>query len=263
VSGFFFFKYIQHMRFLTPNNIFAVLLQKLIKESSPYQMQFKDASVLSTELENGNADLALIPSCDLVKHPDFFISSRVALSFDGSLSNAFFYFIPGQNKFNDLYLKGDITTNEIIFSKILFKERYSSDVQIHLETAETEFGKKNYLIAGDSNFQNGNFNRGLSFSDELSTLLFLPYVNFVIASKQQAIIEQFNEINTELEHNADTNSNLFSDMKFNENTMLYLKENMNSVYFEATETEMEGLKELLLLPYYHGITDEPVELRIV
>lgn len=237
------------------------MLRRLFNEPEN-AMQFRDASVLSGELEKGNADIALIPSCDLIKHPDFFISSRVALSFDGLLSNAFFYFIPGQNKFTDLYLKGDITTNEIILSKILFKERYSSDVQIHLEIHETEFGKKNYLIAGDSNFKNDNFSKGLSFSDELSTLLFLPYVNFVVASKEKSIIEHFNETHIVVE-NDDNSVDLLRDVNLQEASISYLKENINSVYFEATDTEMEGLKELLLLPYYHGITDEIVELKIV
>lgn len=252
------------MKFFLPNNIFAAMFRNLIQQNPGNEIQFREASVLSSELEKGNADLALIPSCDLIKHPDFFVSGRTAISFDGLLSNAFFYFIPGQNKFSDLYLKGDISMNEIILSKILFKERYSSEVQIHLETMESDPGKKNYLIVGDSNFTNGRFNQGLSLSDELSTLLFLPYVNFVLASKEQGPVERFNAVFSELIHEREDDSDyLLKGLDLQENSIAYLKENLNSVYYEVTDTEMEGLKELLLLPYYHGITDEMVELKVI
>lgn len=225
---------------------------------------FKEASVISSELEQGNADIALIPSCDLLKHSGFFVSSKIAISFDGFLSNAYFYFLPDQNKFTDIFLSGDVTTNEIILSKILFKEKYSSDVQMHLDTGKADYSTRNYLVVGDSNLDNSKFDHGLSFSDELSEMLFLPYVNFIAVSKDEAFIQKFNEelseIDVLIEDNVDTMLHKFS---LNENSRELIKNNLNSVYFEMTDSEVDGLKELLQLPYYHGLLDDMVEIKFV
>ena len=152
------------------------MLAEVLPEELKKDLHFMEASVLSTELENGNCDCALVPTCDLLKHSHFFVSSKIAISFDGLLSNAFFYFMPDQNSFSDIYMKGDISTNEIILSKILFKEKYSADIQIHLETGSIDPSAKNYLIAGDANLEKGRFNSGLSFSDEISEMLFMPAI---------------------------------------------------------------------------------------
>lgn len=225
---------------------------------------FKEASVLSTELENGNADVALIPTCDLLKHPHFLVSSKVAVAFDGLLSNAFFYFTPDQNRFSDIYIKGDISTNEIILSKILFKEKYSTEVQIHLETGNIDPSAKNYLIVGDANLEKGRFNSGMSLSDEISEMLFMPYVNFVAVSKESSYLDELHkalqDTDVLIEDNLDK---LLRTFEVDENSKETIKNNFNSVYYEMTNSETDALKELLQLPYFHGIINDMVELKFV
>lgn len=240
----------------------------MLSEVLPAQLRkdlaFREASVISTELENGNADIALVPSCDLIKHSHFLVSSRIAVSFDGLLSNAFYYFVPEQNRFSDIYMYGDISTNEIILSKILFKEKYSTDVQIHLETGKIDTSQKNYLMVGDVNLEKGRFNSGMSLSDEVSEMLFMPYVNFVAVSKEASYLEELHKVLKDtdvlIEDNLDK---LLKHIEIDEASKEIIKNNFNSVYFEMTNSEVEALKELLQLPYFHGITDDMVELKFV
>lgn len=253
------------MKFITPKNIFTSLLLTSLSNEMNLDVQFKEASLISTELESNNDLLGIIPSCDLIKHQDLFVSRKIALSFDGILSNAYFYFTPNQNKFTDLYLSGDVSSNEIILSKILFKERYSSEIQLHLDTEKINRDEKNYLIIGDRNLGNGLYSGGLSYSDELSTMIFLPYVNFVIASKSKELIESFNNA---IKNNVDDDvENSLKDYLDKSDLGIeiqnFISENFNSVYYEMTESEKEGLMELLQLPYFHGIYDDLFEVKFI
>lgn len=259
MCGFFF------MKLITAKNIFTSLLMASLPENSKLDIKFKESSLISSELEKDENSIGIIPSCDLITHQGLFISKKNALSFDGILSNAYFYFTPNQNSFTDLYLSGDVTSNEIILSRILFKERYSSDIQLHLETSSTfDRDSKNYLIVGERNFNENLFPSGLSFSDELSTMIFLPYVNFVIASKTKGNIEEFNEILNEIDDNLEQNlQNYLEKLKLNDPAKKFITEGFSSVYYEMTESELEGLTELLQLPYFHGIYDDLFELKLV
>lgn len=253
------------MKLITAKNIFTSLLRASLPDELKLNIDLKESSLISSELEKDEDTIGIIPSCDLIKHQELFVSRKIALSFDGVLSNAYFYFTSNQNSFTDLYLNGDVTANEIILSKILFKERYSSDIQLHLETTGTfDRDNRNYLVVGEKNFNENQFSTGLSFSDELSTMIFLPYVNFVIASKTKANIERFNnlisDIDDELEQNLE---NYLNQVKVNESAKKFITENFNSVYYEMTESEIEGLTELLQLPYFHGIYDDLFELKLV
>ncbi|MCU7491601.1 MAG: hypothetical protein HF312_03515 [Ignavibacteria bacterium] len=252
------------MKLIFPKNIYTSMLREVLPRELKDNLTFREASVLSTELENGNADVALLPACDLIKHPHFLVSSRVAISFDGLLSNAFYYFVPEQNRFSDIFMHGDISTNEIILSKILFKEKYSADVQIHLETGKIDTSQKNYLIVGDDNLDHGRFNSGISLSDEVSEMLFMPYVNFVAAAKEASYLEELHhalhDTDVLIEDNLDK---LLKNFEIDEPSKEVIKNNFNSVYFEMTNSETDALKELLQLPYFHGITDDMVELKFV
>jgi hypothetical protein len=252
------------MKIVFPKNIFTSILLAAMPEQLKSGVTFKDAPIISQEIEKNNADLALMPSLDLIKHPDLFVSSKIALSFDGSLSNTYLYFMPNQNKFTDLYLNGDISSNEIILSKILFNEKYGSDVQIHLDTNKLEKIDKNYLLAGDINLINNRYTNAMSFADEISEMIFLPYVNYVAVSKSREALESFNKalkgMDAIIEDNISSylvTSNLTVESRDD------IEGNLNSVYFEMTNSEVDGLKELIQMPYFHGIWDDMVDLKLV
>ena len=47
------------------------------------------------------------------------------------------------------------------------------------------------------------------------------------------------------------------------NLRTYLIENFDSIYYELTDNELDGLNDMLRLPYYHGIIKEVVELNLI
>lgn len=252
------------MKIVFPKNIFTSILLAAMPEQLKSSVTFKDAPIISQEIEKNNADLALMPSLDLIKHPDLLVSSKIALSFDGSLSNTYLYFVPNQNKFTDLYLNGDISSNEIILSKILFNEKYGSDVQIHLDTNKLEKIDKNYLLAGDINLINNRYTNAMSFADEISEMIFLPYVNYVAVSKNREALESFNKALKDMDAIIEDNIGSYLDTSnLTEESRDYIEGNLNSVYFEMTNSEVDGLKELIQMPYFHGIWDDMVDLKLV
>jgi hypothetical protein len=57
--------------------------------------------------------------------------------------------------------------------------------------------------------------------------------------------------------------NLLDKFNLSDSFSKYISENIDTIYFEMTENEIEGLHELLKLPYYHGVTEEIFELNLV
>lgn len=227
-------------------------------------VSFKAASLLSQDIETDQADVALVPSLDLIKHPGFFVSSKIAISFDGNLSNSYLYFLPEQNKFSDLYLNGDVSSNEIILSKILFNEKYGTDVQIHLDPNKLGTIDKNYLVIGDENLISNRFMKAMSFADEISEMLFLPYVNFIAVSKNREVLAEFANSLVDLDSIVENDLDKYlASSNFTEELKTYTRENLNSVYFEMTGSEQDGLRDLIQMPYYHGITDDLVEIKLI
>lgn len=252
------------MKLLFPNNIFSKILAQSLPAEFRSEVSFVPASTISRSIEEGSADMGLIPSLDLIKHPQFFVSGRIAVSFDGSLSNSYLYFQPDKEDLKDIYFAGDVTVNEILLSKILFKERYSIDIEAHLETEQVRISEKNYLLTGDINLRDDMLQNQFSLSDEVSNMLEQPYVNFIMASKTEDNVEKLNARVDNLDNLIDDKlEDFIATFKLGENTHEFIMNNINSVYYEITESEQEGLMELLRLPYYNGTMDEMIEIKLI
>ncbi len=248
------------MKIVFPNNIFAKALAASLPEDISSGIYYKESSLIVTELETGKADLAMLPSCDLLKREDLFISGKTALSLDGELSNSYFYF--NTQQLDEIHLRGDICSNDVILSKILFKEKYDSVPQIVLDTKPEFIDGRNYLIAGGENFTASKYEKGLSFADELSALLFMPYVNYVISSKSENFIQEFEKHTHEIDAKIEDNLESFlAGADLEPSVKGFFLENFNNVYFEMTDVEKDGLVELLKMPYFHGIIEELHELK--
>jgi len=252
------------MNIAIPQNFYAALFAISLSDSEKENVIIKPSSMIAQELENGNADVALLPSCDLLKHKDLFVSKEIGISFDGALSPAYIYFKPDQHDLKELYIRGDVSTNEIILTKILFSERYNSEVVIHLDTEELDFENKNYLIVGNENLENDRFKNGVSFSDQMAALLDFPYVNFVLVAKEEEKLKEFvsgkSSYDKVLEDKLD---DILSKVDLGKSVSDYILENFNSVYYEMTPNEHESLHELIKLVFYHGISDEIIDLKLV
>lgn len=250
------------MNIIIPQNIFSALFALSLPDKYKDKIIIKESSLISKDLEKNINDVGLIPSLDLLKHEDLFVSKKIGISFDGILSNSYFYFIPEQTTFNKILLKGDLSSNDIILSKILFPEQFGVEPEFAIDVSPINFENNNYLIVGMENESYPITQNGISFSEQIDGMINLPYVNFVLASyNKDSILEVENELVDLSEIIEKKIGELIGKLKLDNDLQNYLLDNFQSVYYDFTEIEMEGLSELLKLPYYHGITKDLIDIK--
>ncbi|MFZ1291506.1 MAG: hypothetical protein WAR79_15530 [Melioribacteraceae bacterium] len=113
------------MKLIAPSNIFSSLFYLSIDEKSKPELILKESSLIINELSTNKNLIAIIPSLDLINHKELFVSEKFTIAFESFISNTYLYFANAQNNFNRLFLKGDISTNDVLLSKIIFKEIYN------------------------------------------------------------------------------------------------------------------------------------------
>ena len=220
------------------------------------------SSILSKKLNDEPQSVALIPASEIITNRELFVSGLTGISFEGQISNSFIYFESEKRKITDVKLAGDISSMEVILSKILFKEFYNSDIKINILTQTSENIIGTHLIAGDGNFANSNYEKGFSLAEQIVELISAPFVNYVLASNDADALKQYSaKINT-----AVTNLNYDVNRVFDtyeSKVATYLKENFNTVVYNFDEQDRIGLTELLRLPYYHGLIEDIVNVKFV
>ena len=110
------------MKLIIPNNIFATLFILAMDEKSRPEVSVKEASLISTELNDNEASVGLVPSFDLINHREFYVSSKFGIGFEKAFSNSYIYYSKENEEINKVLLRGDITANEVILSKMVFQE---------------------------------------------------------------------------------------------------------------------------------------------
>ncbi len=166
------------MNIAISQNIYAALFALALPDELKEKINIKESSLITKELIEGKYDVGLIPSCDLLTHNDLFVSKKYGISFEGALSNSYLYFAPEQISFQKILLRGDISSNDLVLSKILFSEQFDIDAEFLIDTGEIDLENNNYLIVGLENNQYAVANNGLSFADQFADLIDYPYVNF-------------------------------------------------------------------------------------
>jgi len=250
-------------KFYLPRNIFSRILISELEDKSEIDYQFVPSSLIVKNLLNEKNSAGLIPTMDLITNKDLFISSEVGISFDALLSNAYIHFKEEQETIDELFLRGDVTSNEVILSKILFKEFYDVEIRTTLLNKEVTDFRNNLLIIGDENYEKELFLNGLSFSEEIIELINAPYVNFVLAGNSE---ETLKELNSNLKSSLtkghlDNFDNLFPD--FPQNSLDFLSVNIQHLVFDFDEQDREGIKQLLQMPYYHGMIKDITDVKFV
>ena len=250
-------------KFYLPQNIFSSILLSEIKDKSKLETEFVPASLIAKNLSNEEGSIGLIPTMDLISNKDLFISSEIGISFNALLSNAYIHFKEEQETIDELFMKGDITSNEVILGKILFKEFYDVDIKTTLMSRELSDLSENLLIVGDENYANELFLKGLSFSEEIIELINAPYVNFVIAGSTEEAVKNF--VKMHKESLSSSHSENFSDLfpSFPQSSLDFLSVNIQHLVFDFDEQDVEGIKLLLQMPYYHGLIKEMVDVKFV
>jgi hypothetical protein len=251
------------MKIISPDNYFARLFfhnfEKEIKDSILYSA----SSLIMVELLNEDNTIALIPNTDLIKNKDIYISKSFGLSFEGGISNSYIYYGSESKNITEINLSGDVSSCEVVLAKILFKELYNTELKIVLSTSTGMEPGKNYIISGDRNLDEDLFVQGFSFAEEMIELINLPYVNYVFASKNPELIKQFNSlagapVDKFLD---DPDETVKSIIPLNQQE--YFMANLYSLIFKYDEQDVEGIIQLLQLPYFHGITNDIVVLNMV
>jgi len=250
-------------KFYLPRNIFSRILVSELEDNSEIDFQFIPSSLIVKNLFNEQDSFGLIPTLDLITNKDLFISSEIGISFDALLSNAYIHFKEEQETIDELFLRGDVTSNEVILSKILFKEFYNVEIKTTLLNREVTNFKDNILIIGDENYEKELFLNGLSFAEEIIELINAPYVNFVLASNSEETLKDFNSKykSSLTKGHADNFDDMFPD--FPQTSLDFLSVNIQHLVFDFEDQDREGINQLLQMPYYHGMIKDITDVKFV
>ncbi len=246
------------MNILLPENIFTSVIALTLPDTLKQSLKFHPASSLSAALEKDKESIALIPAMDVLNHRELFISDKYGISFEGSLCNTYIYFA-GDRTLQSLNVAGDVSSSEVILSRLLFRELYNADIEVALSSSLNR-ENNNLVLTGKQNFYEDRLFEGISFSEEMIELLSLPYVNFVLASADKGLVKEAEPVLLEkipdvYEH-IDNLENYFS---FSEKMVNHIKQNISSLVLEFDAQDIEAFTQLIMLPYMHGIIKEIIE----
>lgn len=252
------------MKILLPENIFARILSSALIQNDKDTIIFYPSGLLSKNLASNKNAIALIPTMDLLNHRDLFISQSLGISFDESISNSYIYFNQNEKLEKEVILAGDVSSNEAVLTKILFAEVYGIDVQLSFEKINGGTSDKNRVLVGDRNFIEGNLNSAISFTEEIIELITAPYVNFVFASESEITLKDFQSRYQKIISELDTSQMIEkTNDSFSTDIKNYLTDNIQHVVFNFNAQDLEGIKQLLELPYFQGIIDDLIEVKFV
>ncbi len=250
------------MNILLPHNIFSTLIAQSLDDDLHQLVQYKGSALLAGMLDSEKADIVLLPSLDILKHQNYFISSRRGISFDGGISNSYLYFAKGENSFNNITLAGDISGVEAILSKIVINELYDQSITVSISPSPVIDGKKNIMLAGDINFENDNYLQGLNFADEIIEITGHPFVNFVFASKDKEKLLEFEARTEGIEekiYKRVTEPNW--DFRLSPPAIEFFRDSIQHVIYEFDESDHSGLEQIVQLCYFHGILKQLFDIK--
>lgn len=258
------------MKLFLPENVFTKVISK---DLSGFKIDFIPASLVIQRLKENPDSVGFIPVTDLINNRNLFVSKTNGISFEGSLCNTYIYYSSmdkgaghpeKENKYKELNLFGDISTVEIILSKILFKELYNTEAEIKISKDINGVKNENLVITGYENFKDEKFKKGISFSETIADTLNIPYVNYIIASVNKEAVESANKnfqgISAAI-YNKIEKGNF--DSNLSEAAEQYIMENISSLIMDFQDDDIEGINQLIRLPYYHGIIDDIFDINFV
>jgi hypothetical protein len=250
------------MKIIFPNNVFCRAAADILQNDFKQQVSFSASSLIAQQINKYEETIGMMPTTDIINNKELFVSKKFGLSFENALCNSYIYFQSVKDSVSKINIFGDVSSIEAILTKILFNEMYGASIEIALLTDQAKIEEENTLIVGDKNFEGERIQKGISFAEEISETLSLPFVNYVAASKNEEIMKSFNKI---IDGIGEKIYNKFEDEDFGEGLSTtskdYIKENISSAIFEFGENDIEGLNQLLRLPYFHGIIKDIIEVK--
>jgi hypothetical protein len=251
------------MKIIAPNNFFSRLFFYFSPSNIKDNIQYLPSSLITTELKKTDNSVALIPSMDLIQNKDIYVSKLFGMSFEGNLCNSYIYYNAKGKDIPEITLSGDVSSCEAVLTKILYKELYDQEVKIKLAVSPGDKPDASFILTGDNNFVNDIFVNGISYAEEMVELINLPYVNYLFASNDPDLIRQFNSMAESFITEFTEKPEEAVKALLPPNIQEYALANLYSLIFKFDETDLEGVEQLLRLPYFHGIINEIVELNLV
>lgn len=251
------------MNIYFPNNIFTRLITSALPGRLGEGVNYLPGAMVTGEILNDESSVGLIPSFDLIKHKELFVSKSFGISFESHLCNSYLYFQEGRD-IGSIYLAGDVTSNEAVGAKLILKELYSSEVELNLLKDINDMEGKNVLLVGDDNFAGGKFTGGLSFAEEITEVLSLPYVNYLLVSRDSSLLEKFHlsagDIQKRIYEIAGEGN---FERGLPDAARGKIREGLSSFICRLDDQDLEGLEQLLRLPFFHEIIQDIIEIKFV
>lgn len=247
------------MKLYFPDNIFTKVLLDQLDDELKDELIFNPSANI-TQFVKQSGSVGLIPTMDLITNKDLFVSKEIGISFEGPLSNSYIYY-SDPSDFDEIKIAGDVSTVEIILSKILFNELYKKDIKINiLTTLPAKDNNDNLILVGDNNFRDDRITKGISFAEQVVEIISAPFVNFILASTDKdslktCAIKMKNSINNGKQKSSKVNFDLASAS--------FIHNNLDKVFFNFTDQDIEGIQQLIRLPFYYGILKDIIEMKFV
>lgn len=244
------------MKIYSPDNYFS----RLFFDAAKKEVSFLPASLVTTEIIKDPDSIGLIPVMDILKHQDLFVSKSYGVSFEESLCNTFIYY-GDSKKINEFVLTGDVSSVEAVLSKILFKEMYDTDIILSIDLAAKDDTNKNLIKVGNNNFLSGSYTEGISFSEEIIEIINLPFVNYVLASVKKENLEKFHK-EAQLDNFELQVEESIIKIIPPESRDFFLN-NIASLVVKFDEQDVEGIDQIVSLPFYHGLIKDLFKIKFV
>lgn len=252
------------MKLFLPNNLFSALFIALSKiDQKIVEINFKDTALVTTSINSLNNSIGLIPSLDILKNNQLFISQKYGISFNGNLSNAYIYFSKNSNQISKISFQGDVSNNEVILSKILFLEKFFLEPKFELDTSQSTDENITRIICGNKNWEAEIFNKGTSLSEYINELVSAPYVNYILASNSEASLKEFENLISITEMNNGITHQFLNKLNYNNQIKNYFEEEINSINYKLNDEDLFGLKEIINLCYFHQFIDDLIDIKFI
>jgi len=250
-------------QFILPQNIFSKILLSELNLDDDYEIQFLPSALISKNISEDPNSIGLIPALDILTFKDLFVSSQIGISFNGLISNSYLHFKEGQQSIEELFLKGDVSSNEIILSKIIFKELYDVEISPALVATKPTEADDNIIIIGDENYQKGLYLNGLSFTEEIIDLIDAPYINFILAASSENVLKDFaiKHKDSLLNGHTENYSAMFPELS--SSVIDFISSNIQHIVFDFEDQDLEAIKSLLQMPYLHGFIKDIIDVKFV
>ncbi len=252
------------MNIIFPQNIFSRLIADNLPDNIKAGIKFIPSALITNEIKKLDNCVGLIPTIDIIRNNDLFVSKSYGVSFEGALSNSYLYYNSSQKEIGEISLFGDVSSVEVVLSKILFQEIYDTAVNVKIITDESKSKGENLIITGDYNFTSQKYSTGISLVEEIVDTFSIPFVNFIFASKDETLITNLNEI---LPGVSNSIYDKIGDIKFGENfsdvAKDFIKENISSFIMDFDNQDIEGINQITRLPYFYGMINDMIEMKFI